>query len=146
MLRQDHVQTLRQTHRTVTTVLPLVTAALTVTGAIIASMEPRSAQGQPNRDSDGSANGDASHREEQSFATDFTTRHEAGLSVVAYLLTLISRALLVALGIALVLALILLATRVGPTGIAIELTALILVALYLTEKVARRQASRVRRA
>jgi len=50
----------------------------------------------------------------------------------------VGRMLMVTLGIGLVLALVYLATSTSRVGLAIILTALILLALYLTEKVARR--------
>ena len=43
MLRQDQLQTLKQTHRTATTVMPLVTAGLALMSAMIAAQERRSA-------------------------------------------------------------------------------------------------------
>lgn len=41
MIRQDRVHALRQTHHTVASLMPLITAGLTVTGAIIAAIETR---------------------------------------------------------------------------------------------------------
>ena len=38
MLRQDQLQTLKQTHRTATTVMPLVTAGLALMSAMIAAL------------------------------------------------------------------------------------------------------------
>ena len=43
MLRQDQLQTLKQTHRTATTVMPLVTAGLALMSAMIAAQERRTA-------------------------------------------------------------------------------------------------------
>jgi len=108
-----------------------------VTGAVINAMEPRAEQdAQQTAQATGQADtaGLATHTP--------LARGDEPLTVRAYLFTLVSKALLVTLGIALVLALVALALRVGPTGVAIELTALILLALYLTEKAARNQARR----
>ena len=44
MLGQDHLRTLKQTHQTATTVMPLVTAGLALMSAMIAAQERRSAQ------------------------------------------------------------------------------------------------------
>jgi hypothetical protein len=43
MLRQDQLRTLKQTHKTATTVMPLVTAGLALMSAMIAAQERRSA-------------------------------------------------------------------------------------------------------
>ena len=43
MLRQDQLQTLKQTHRTASTVMPLVTAGLALMSAMIAAQERRTA-------------------------------------------------------------------------------------------------------
>jgi hypothetical protein len=161
MLQQNHMNTLRQTHRTITTVLPLVTAALAVTGALIGSADRTDKRG--NRDDQ------FARRTQRSAADDFagapfdanvsapaygpayydpTLEDEHEFSWLAYAQTLVTRMLLVALGFALVGALAWIALRVGTVGVAIELTALILLTLYLAEKVtrrARRQARLVRR-
>jgi hypothetical protein len=44
MLRQDQLRTLKQTHQTATTVMPLVTAGLAVMSVLIAAHERRSAE------------------------------------------------------------------------------------------------------
>ena len=141
MLRQEHVNTLRQTHRAVTTLLPVVTAALTVTGALIATMEQGKEQGkrQARQEEASFAQGAArtSRADYANSAEDETVAGEGKLTVGAYLQTLIGHVLLIVLGIALVLALGMIAMRSGPVGVAIELTALVLLALYLTERVAR---------
>src|SRR5215510_3508766 len=43
MLRQDYMRTLKQTHQTASTVMPLVTAGLAVMSALIAAQERRAA-------------------------------------------------------------------------------------------------------
>lgn len=148
MLRQEHVNTLRQTHRAVTTLLPVVTAALTVTGALIATMEQGKEQGkrQARQEEESYAQGAAhtSRANSAGGADDETFAGEGRLTVGAYLQTLIGHVLLTVLGIALVLALGMIAMRSGPIGVAIELTALVLLALYLTERVARNARRRAR--
>lgn len=163
MLQQNHMNTLRQTHRTITTVMPLVTAALAVTGAIIGSMD-RPGQREERADRFTPPTGPTGPTATSGFAGaafgaeqaapgygptyDPMLDDEREFSWLAYTQTLLTRMLLVALGFALVGALALIALRVGPVGVAIELTALILLTLYLAEKVtrrARRQARLVRR-
>ncbi len=163
MLRQEHVNTLRQTHRTVTTMLPLVTAALTVTGALIASMDHSGGQrGAHDGADNGAATGQSRRPASGLFGSAFGAGQSSGyapssdqtpdddheFSALAYAQTLVSRVLLVAIGFALVGSLALIALRVGSVGVAIELTALILLVFYLAEKVtrrARRQARLIRR-
>ena len=129
----QHVTTLRQTHRTATTLLPVLTATLTVAGAVIAAMEARAphASAEPHNAADELAGGAPAMARQANQASRVTLR--------AYIATLAGRMLLVALGIALVLALVYLATATGRVGQAITLTSLILLTLYLTEKVARRR-------
>jgi len=163
MLQQNHINTLRQTHRTITTVLPLVTAALAVTGALIGANDRVDGRGERDGQTSRQARRGATaglsgvsfvgeDADQESFAYgpayDSVLDDEREFSWLAYAQTLVSRVLLVALGFALVGALAFLALRVGSVGGAIELTALILLALYLAEKVtrrARRQARLVRR-
>ncbi|MEO7002469.1 MAG: hypothetical protein ABI068_11635 [Ktedonobacterales bacterium] len=142
MLQQNHTQTLRQTHRTMTTIMPLVTAALSVTGVLLAATERKNEKEAQQADQTSEqANGTV-----QTTQAPFAQGGEGSLTLRAYLFTLVSKMLSVLVGIALVLALVTLALRSGPTGVAIELTALILLALYLTEKAARKQARQHRRA
>jgi hypothetical protein len=142
----QHVSTLRQTHRAATTILPVLTATLTVAGAVIAAMEARAPHTHAaTRDAE--ATGETTTADE---LTDATQAHGAAPRVAAgksapgavtvrsYIATLVGRMLLVALGMALVLSLVYVASATGQVGRAILLTALILLALYLTEKVARR--------
>lgn len=133
----QHVTTLRQTHRTATTLLPVLTATLTVAGAVIAAMDARaphaSADTRSATDEPGGAQAEADG------AARAMTSQANRVTIRAYIATLAGRMLLVALGIALVLALVYLATATGRVGQAITLTSLILLTLYLTEKVARRR-------
>jgi uncharacterized lipoprotein YajG len=47
MLRQEYVRTLKQTHQTASTVMPLVTAGLALMSALIAAQERRTANAAP---------------------------------------------------------------------------------------------------
>jgi hypothetical protein len=144
MLQEDatmnpaqHVSTLRQTHRAASSILPMMTATLTVAGAVLAAMEARTLRADNQRATDEltPADGGAAGARGQAAAVSVRAPR---LTVRAYIATLVGRMLLVALGIGLVLALVYLATSTGRVGLAIILTALVLLALYLTEKVARR--------
>ena len=131
----QHVTTLRQSHRAVTSLLPVLTATLTVAGAVIAALEARAPQAAPAGQGAQAAQG------EQPAGAHGTAAGRAARSRVSarrYLATLVGRMLLVTLGIALVLALVYVASVSGQVGQAILLTALILLSLYLVEKVARR--------
>ncbi|HEX8727259.1 MAG TPA: hypothetical protein VF739_01470 [Ktedonobacterales bacterium] len=132
----QHISTLRQTHRAASSVLPVLTATLTVAGAVLAAMEARTLRADDQRAAEDPtpANAAAAPRGQAAAVSVRTPR----LTMRAYIATLVGRMLLVALGIGLVLALVYLATSTGRVGLAIILTALILLALYLTEKVARR--------
>jgi Flp pilus assembly protein TadB len=144
MLQEDaamnpaqHVSTLRHTHRAASSILPMLTATLTVAGAVLAAMEARTLRADDQRAANEltPANGAAAAARGQAAAVSVRAPR---LTVRAYIATLVGRMLLVALGIGLVLALVYLATSTGRVGLAIILTALVLLALYLTEKVARR--------
>lgn len=128
----QHITTLRQTHRTATSLLPVLTAGLTVAGAVIAAMEARSSRAESGTSGAGSYAG--------SQTGPLTAMQARGrrLTVRRYIATLLGRTLLVALGIALVLGLVYVASASGRTGQAVLLTVLVLLVFYLTEKVARR--------
>ncbi len=141
----QHITTLRQTHRAATTILPVLTATLTVAGAVLAAMEARasSASDEPRDEANELSASGQGHAATGATAALANTRARtrANVSRVTlgrYIATLIGRILLVALGAALVLGIVYLATTTGRVGQAITLTTLILVTLYLTEKVARR--------
>lgn len=137
MIRQDRVNVLRQTHSAVTTLMPLITAGLTVTGAIIAAIEMRN--------SSNSASGAAPEAQDSASAstgapssqTPSVSRARRPGSIRRYIATLAGRLLLVLLGLALVLAITFAATSTGRVGQAVTITALILLTLYLVEKIAR---------
>ncbi len=131
-----HVTTLRQTHRAATSMLPVLSATLTVAGAVIAAMEARSSRASAEAD-ELAREGQTGQAADQAAAP----RHAAiggRVTVRSYIGALVGHVLLVALGIALVLSLVYVACVSGRIGQAILLTALILLALYLTEKIARR--------
>jgi hypothetical protein len=128
MNQAPNITTLRQTHRAAASLLPVLTATLTVAGAVIAAMEARAP-----RVPDSHTPTETSSAESASAGATASR-----VTVRAFIATLVGRALLVALSIALVCSLVYVASASGRTGQAILLTALILLALYLTEKVARR--------
>jgi len=134
MNQPSHITTLRQTHHAATSILPVLTATLTVVGAVLAAMEARAPQ-----PSDQPAGADEQTSELGHSGGQMASRATARrVTLRAYIATLVGRVLLVALGITLVLSLVYTASISGRTGQAILLTALILLALYLTEKIARR--------
>ncbi|HEX8731440.1 MAG TPA: hypothetical protein VF725_05210 [Ktedonobacterales bacterium] len=141
MNQTSHYTTFRQTHRAATTLLPVLTATLTVAGALIAALEARASRAAPT-----AAEAEELTSRDALTATPATRRGSRGgarggagrVTARAYIATLAGRALLVALGVALVCALIYTFSVSGRTGQAILLTALVLLTLYLTEKVARR--------
>jgi len=131
----QHISTLRQTHRTASSVLPVLTATVTVAGAVIAAMEARALRAEDQRAAEGpTSTSEAAPRGQ----AETSGMRAPRLTLRAYIATLVGRMLMVTLGIGLVLALVYLATSTSRVGLAIILTALILLALYLTEKVARR--------
>lgn len=137
MNQTSHYTTFRQTHRAATTLLPVLTATLTVAGALIAALEARASRAAPT-----AAEAEELASRDALTATPATRRGSRGgagrVTARSYIATLAGRALLVALGVALVCALIYTFSVSGRTGQAILLTALVLLTLYLTEKVARR--------
>lgn len=138
MLHQDRVNALRQTHSTVATIMPLVTAGLTVTGALLAAFEARSAAARAEAHSE-------AHSEAFAQPEGVVTPHPASVSrptrrsgsIRRYVAALAGRLLMVLLGMGLVLAIVYAATATGRIGQAVVITALILFTLYLVEKVAR---------
>jgi hypothetical protein len=141
----QHVTTLRQTHRAATSLLPVLTATLTVAGVVIAAMEARTPHTSDESRGEGDDLASAANAQAASGSAASITfagranRTGAGrVTLGRFIATLIGRIVLVALGAALVFALVYLATSTGRVGQAITLTALILLTFYLTEKVARR--------
>lgn len=140
MIHQDRVHALRQTHSTVSTLMPLITAGLTVAGALIAAIETRNASGAASERDDhreADAQGGAAPEGAGAPAPRRSSRPSRPGSIRRYISTLAGRLLLVLLGAALVLAITFAATSTGRIGEAITITALVLLTLYLVEKAAR---------
>jgi hypothetical protein len=141
MLHQDRVHALRQTHSTVTTIMPLLTAGLTVTGALLAAFEARNAtaaaQAAEAREEAASAFAGESATPRAGATSRPTAARARSGAVRRYIATLAGRLLLVLLGMSVVLAITIAATSTGRTGQAVIITALILLTLYLVEKAAR---------
>jgi hypothetical protein len=147
-MRQDQIQAMRQTHKTFTTWMPLLTAALTISGVVLSSMERQ-------------ANSQAAGRQVVQPGAPFALGARVvpvissptadamssiayaalpsprRLSLFAYVRTLLSRVLAVLFGAVMVLAIVYVFFHSDHTWRAIELTALILLVLYLAERVAR---------
>ena len=142
MIHQDRVHALRQTHQTVATLMPLITAGLTVTGAIIAAIETRNGSSATEPEEQAGATSETAgatpSRSSRSSHTNTAPRPPRPGSIRRYIATLAGRLLLVLLGAALVLAITFAATSTGRVGQAVTITALILLTLYLVEKAARR--------
>ena len=139
MNTSQHITTLRQTHRAATTILPVLTATLTVAGAVIAAMEARTPT--TSDEPQGAADELSGAERSQAALTNNAARmraHTGRVTPGRYIATLAGRILLVALGAALVLGIVYLVTTTGRVGQAITLTTLVLLILYLTEKAARR--------
>jgi hypothetical protein len=154
MLRQDHLRTLKQTHQTASTVMPLVTAGLAIMSALIAAQERRTAHLA-------TAHSESEHEEHldrpriirvttaplasaRSTAVSETTAEapsaplrERRVSLIGFLATLVRACLKVALGAVAVVAIVAFYAHLEKTNRAILLTVLITGALYLTERVAR---------
>src|SRR5579859_434120 len=111
MIHQDRVHALRQTHQTVATLMPLITAGLTVAGAIIAAIETRNgASATESEEQAGAASESAGATSSRSSHTHTAARPARPGSIRRYIATLAGRLLLVLLGVALVLAITLAAT------------------------------------
>lgn len=139
MLQQDRIHTLRQTHSAVTTMMPLITAGLAVTGALIGAIETHGsapAKDDPHEPDTQPLAATAADATSDHFAPH-AARAGRRVTVRRYIATLAGRLLLVLLGAALVLAITIAATTTGRVGQAITITALILLTLYLVEKLAR---------
>lgn len=134
----QHITTLRQSHRTATTLLPVLTAGLTVAGAVLAAMEARSSHAESESPSAAAAPLGDTQSAAQSGPLAAMQARGRRLTLRRYIATLLGRMLLVALGVALVLGLVYAASASGRTGQAVLLTVLVLLVFYLTEKVARR--------
>jgi hypothetical protein len=151
LMRHNQIQAMRQTHKTFTTWMPLLTAALTISGVVLSSME-RQAESGADGQQDAQLGApfalgarvvpviSAPAGSAGSFATNVTYAALAAprrLSLFAYLRTLVSRVLAVVFGAVVVLTVVYVFFHSDHTWRAIELTALILLVLYLAERVAR---------
>jgi hypothetical protein len=154
-MRQDQIQAMRHTHKTFTTWMPLLTAALTISGVVLSSLE-RNADTQAERQQELQPGAPfamgarvvpvisspaASALTSMAYATPNAsygpTYARRRLSLFAYLRTLLSRVVAVLFGAVMVLAIVYVFFHSDHTWRAIELTALILLVLYLAERVAR---------
>jgi len=157
MLRHDQLQTLKQTHKTATTVMPLVTAGLALMSAMIAAQERRSAHAvtafaerqRPEpldlprvvrvttpRSQTLTANPTAN------LATNPATpaRERRGSvigSAIRYLATLLGSVIKVIVGAVAVIAVVAIYEHLEKTNRAVLLTVLVVSVLYLTARVAR---------
>jgi hypothetical protein len=163
-MQTNQIQSLRQTHRSVSTLMPLVTAALTITGVVLANIE-RNAQRNPQGQAEDLTPRQPQVSQPQKFAYPYAlapqvtrmvpvvtpvtnpiaTRQVAyrprRLTIFGFLGALLWRVLMVLIGMVAVAAIVGLYFAADPTWRAIELTTLILLILYLTERVARARRS-----
>ncbi len=168
-MRSDQMQTLQDTHRSVSALMPLVTAALTVTGVVLANMERKNGRRSAEQDARQQAEYFAPRRAQisqpQQFAYPYTLAPQVTrvvpvvtpaanpvtarqvvyrprrLTIFGYLGTLLGLVLRVLFGMVAVAAIVAVYFASDPTWRAIELTALILLILYLAERVARARRS-----
>lgn len=161
MLRQDHLQTLKQTHKTATTVMPLVTAGLAVMSALIAAQERRtshaasSLERQPEpmdlprivrvttpRVSAPTTQPIAEPATPAAEAPALVRRSSFVGSAIRYLATLLRTLVKVALGVVAVIVLVAIYEHLEKTNRAVLLTVLVMIVLYLTERIARSRQKR----
>ena len=164
MLRQDQLRTLKQTHQTATTVVPLVTAGLAVMSALIAAHERRSAeavsqverQANPldlprvvrvttSRTPAPTANPSANptvNLAAQPIAQPRERRASPIVSAIRYLVTLLGTLLKVMLGVVAVIVIVAIYETLEKTNRAVLLTVLVVSVLYLTARVARSRQKR----
>jgi hypothetical protein len=162
MLRQDQLQTLKQTHKTATTVMPLVTAGLALMSAMIAAQERRSAH---------AAISFAERRQAEELDLPRVVRvttartqtltanptanpaarpaeqpHERRVSVIGsairYLTTLLGTFIKVIAGAVAVIVIVAIYEHLEKTNRAVLLTVLVVSVLYLTARVARSRQKR----
>lgn len=173
-MRSDQIHSLRQTHQSVSSMARLVTAGLTISGIVLASMERHSNQRRAEEQTAGgnawgNAWGSATQqpgtfaaygRPEQApsqlaypyaiaprvtrvvpvvnpVAAPQVIYRPRRLTIFGYLATLLGLVLRVVIGMVAVAAIVAGYFASDPTWRAIELTALILLILYLAERVAR---------
>ena len=162
MLRQDQLRTLKHTHQTVTTVMPLVTAGLALMSAMIAAQERRSAQAatafverQQTEPLDLPRVVRVTTPRTQTLTTnpkvDFAAnpatpaRERRGSvvgSAIRYLATLLGTCIKVIVGAVAVIAIVAIYDHLEKTNRAVLLTVLVVSVLYLTARVARSRQKR----
>ena len=164
MLRQDQLRTLKQTHQTASTVMPLVTAGLAVMSALIAAHERRSTEAvsqverqanpldlprvvrvttprTPAPTVNPSANPTVSLAAKP-IAQPRERRVSPIVSAIRYLATLLGTLLKVMVGVVAVIVIVAIYEHLEKTNRAVLLTVLVLSVLYLTARVARSRQKR----
>lgn len=164
-MQTNQIHSLRQTHQSVSTLMRLVTAGLTISGIVLASMEHNSRQrnagrnSEPQPDFSGQFPGQyqAQQTNPQQFGYPYAisprvTRVVPVVTPVAapqviyrarrltffgFLGALLTRVVMVLFGMVAVAGIVVAYFSADATWRAIELTTLILLILYLTERVAR---------
>lgn len=150
MLRQDHLQTLKQTHRTASTVMPLVTAGLALMSALIAAQERRATNTEldpqhiqfVDRPRIVTVTTPVANASAKIAAPTPEARVSVIGSAIGFLATLFGTFVRVALGAMAVIALVAIYTHLDKTNRAVLLTVLIVSVLYLTARVARSRQKR----
>ena len=162
MLRQDQLQTLKQTHRTASTVMPLVTAGLALMSAMIAAQERRTAHAatsfaerqQPEeldlprviRVTTPRAQTLTANPTVNLAAKSATPARERRVSMIGsairYLATLLGTFIKVIVGAVAVIAIVTIYEHLEKTNRAVLLTVLVVSVLYLTARVARSRQKR----
>jgi hypothetical protein len=165
MLRQEYVRTLKQTHQTASTVMPLVTAGLALMSALIAAQERRTANVVPTAEpqvnpldlprvvrittprADVRTTQPIAMATQEPIATPVSARAPRVSafsitfsiigSVICYLVTLVGTLLKVVLGAAAVIALVALYVHLERSNRTALLTVLIVSVLFLTARIAR---------
>jgi hypothetical protein len=162
MLGQDQLRTLKQTHQTASTVMPLVTAGLALMSAVIAAQERHAAhaaasfaeQRQPEpldlprvvRVTTPRAPAPATNPTLNLAAQPATQVRERRVSLIGslirYLATLLATLVKVALGAIAVIAIVVIYDHLDRSNRAVLLTVLVMSVLYLTARVARSRQKR----
>jgi hypothetical protein len=160
MLRQDQLRTLKQTHQTATTVMPLVTAGLAVMSVLIAAHERRSAEAASQAERQVNAldlprvvrvttprtpaptMNPTANLAAKSGAQPHARRASPIISTTRYLATLLGTLLKVMLGVVAVIVIVAIYEHLEKTNRAVLLTVLVVSVLYLTARVARSRQKR----
>ena len=162
MLRQDQLRTLKHTHQTASTVMPLVTAGLALMSAMIAAQERHAAhvaassaeRQQPDsldlprvvRVTTPRASASAAHPTVNLAAQPAAQPRERRVSLIGslirYLATLLGTLIKIALGAIAVIAIVVIYDYLDRSNRAVLLTVLVVSVLYLTARVARSRQKR----